>query len=212
MRSQCLSEVMTDLEHSKYQVRIWTSSKSKCISTHLQLQNVEWRLSIYGRALNEWDKLAKWIVNNKLFSHNVRWLIQVPRLYEVYKANGSVENFEDIVQSELSFNLHEIILNLAWCRCLPTLIRGDEGPVVSSRVARLPSTHRRFWQRRWWVHCWKANASHAPTAVCSTLGRKREPTLFILVHLFFEHHSKITDHFCTPSQDLLHVREYGKSE
>ncbi|KAF8895649.1 hypothetical protein BD779DRAFT_1467019 [Infundibulicybe gibba] len=71
-------EVMTDLEQSKY-------------------QNCEWRISIYGRNANEWDKLAKWIVNNKLYSHNVRWLIQVPRLYEVYKANGSVETFQDIV-------------------------------------------------------------------------------------------------------------------
>ncbi|KAF5382650.1 hypothetical protein D9615_002707 [Tricholomella constricta] len=71
-------EVMTDLEQSKY-------------------QNCEWRISIYGRALDEWDKLAKWVINNKLFSHNVRWLIQVPRLYEVYKANGSVDTFEDIV-------------------------------------------------------------------------------------------------------------------
>ena len=60
---------------------------------------MEWRLSIYGRASDEWDKLAKWVVNHKLFSHNVRWLIQVPRLYEVYKTNGSIQTFEDIVTS-----------------------------------------------------------------------------------------------------------------
>jgi len=72
--------VMTDLEQSKY-------------------QNCEWRLSIYGRSPGEWDKLAKWIINNKLFSHNVRWLIQVPRLYDVYKANGSIVTFEDIVKN-----------------------------------------------------------------------------------------------------------------
>lgn len=49
--------------------------------------------------MNEWDKLAKWVVNNKLVSHNVRWLIQVPRLYEVFKGGGLVKNFEDIVKS-----------------------------------------------------------------------------------------------------------------
>ncbi|KAF8799362.1 AMP deaminase [Phlegmacium glaucopus] len=76
--AELTKELMTDLEQSKY-------------------QNVEWRLSIYGRSTDEWDKLAKWIVNNKLFSHNVRWLIQVPRIYEVYKANGSIRTFEDIV-------------------------------------------------------------------------------------------------------------------
>jgi AMP deaminase len=59
-------------------------------------------LSIYGRKQDEWDKLAAWVINNKLFSHNVRWLIQIPRLYDVYKENGSIENFEDIVRSTSS--------------------------------------------------------------------------------------------------------------
>ncbi|KAF8843329.1 AMP deaminase [Paxillus ammoniavirescens] len=71
-------EVITDLEQSKY-------------------QNCEWRVSIYGRSVDEWDNVAKWVINNKLFSHNVRWLIQVPRLYNVYKENGVVNTFEDIV-------------------------------------------------------------------------------------------------------------------
>lgn len=52
------------------------------------------------RNINEWDKLAKWVVNHKLISHNVRWLIQVPRLYEVFKASGLVNNFEEVVKSE----------------------------------------------------------------------------------------------------------------
>ncbi len=56
-------------------------------------------MSIYGRKKDEWDKLAAWVINNQLFSHNVRWLIQVPRLYDVYKENGSIQNFEDIVHS-----------------------------------------------------------------------------------------------------------------
>jgi AMP deaminase len=59
-------------------------------------------LSIYGRKPDEWDKLAEWVINNKLCSHNVRWLIQIPRLYDVYKENGSIENFEDIVLSTCS--------------------------------------------------------------------------------------------------------------
>jgi AMP deaminase len=45
--------------------------------------------------------LAKWVINHKLISHNVRWLIQVPRLYEVFKAGGLVNNFEDVVRSKL---------------------------------------------------------------------------------------------------------------
>ena len=58
---------------------------------------VEWRISIYGRSLEEWDKLAAWVVDNKLFSHNVRWLIQIPRLYDVYKASELMHNFEQVI-------------------------------------------------------------------------------------------------------------------
>ncbi|KAL9086931.1 MAG: hypothetical protein Q9159_003892 [Coniocarpon cinnabarinum] len=71
-------EVISDLESSKYQF-------------------VEWRISIYGRSPDEWDKLAAWVVDNKLYSHNVRWLIQVPRLYDVYKATGLMNSFEQIL-------------------------------------------------------------------------------------------------------------------
>ncbi|WOO78714.1 AMP deaminase [Vanrija pseudolonga] len=78
--AELTKELISDLEQSKY-------------------QNSEWRLSIYGRNVNEWDKLAKWVVNNKLVSHNVRWLIQIPRLYDVYKGSGLVNNFEDIVRN-----------------------------------------------------------------------------------------------------------------
>ncbi|KAJ3103011.1 AMP deaminase [Phlyctochytrium planicorne] len=73
-------EVTSDLEASKYQM-------------------AEYRVSIYGRSKSEWDKLADWVINNKLFSHNVRWLIQVPRLYNVYKEQKIIENFEDVLKN-----------------------------------------------------------------------------------------------------------------
>lgn len=73
-------EVISDLEQSKYQFS-------------------EYRISIYGRSTDEWDKLAKWIIGNKLVSHNVRWLIQIPRLYDIYKRNETVKNFEDIIRN-----------------------------------------------------------------------------------------------------------------
>jgi len=52
---------MSDLEESKY-------------------QNAEYRLSIYGRSRQEWDRLAQWALKHCVYSDNVRWLIQVPRL------------------------------------------------------------------------------------------------------------------------------------
>jgi hypothetical protein len=63
---------MSDLEQSKYQVRarnvVIYSQRLSLTLTH-PTQHVEWRISIYARNVNEWDKLAKWVVNNKLFSH-----------------------------------------------------------------------------------------------------------------------------------------------
>lgn len=76
--AEITKEVISDMESSKYQM-------------------VEWRISIYGRSLDEWDKLAAWVVDNKLFSPNVRWLIQVPRLFDVYKSSSLMDNFEQIV-------------------------------------------------------------------------------------------------------------------
>ncbi|KAI5920775.1 AMP deaminase [Camillea tinctor] len=78
--AEITKEVISDLESSKYQM-------------------VEWRISIYGRSLDEWDKLAAWVVDNKLFSHNVRWLIQIPRLYDVFKATGLMASYEQIVKN-----------------------------------------------------------------------------------------------------------------
>jgi len=76
--AEITKEVISDLESSKYQM-------------------VEWRISVYGRTLDEWDKLAAWVVDNKLFSPNVRWLIQVPRLYDVYKSSGLMTKFEEVI-------------------------------------------------------------------------------------------------------------------
>lgn len=59
--AEMLKEVLADLEESKY-------------------QNAEPRLSIYGRNKDEWDKLAKWAIKHDVFSPNVRWMIQIPRL------------------------------------------------------------------------------------------------------------------------------------
>lgn len=84
-------EVFDDLEASKYQM-------------------TEYRISIYGRSVDEWDKLAEWVIDNKLFSHNVRWLIQIPRLYDVYKKQGIVNSFQEVIRN-LFLPLFEVTQN-----------------------------------------------------------------------------------------------------
>ena len=73
-------EMLDDLEESKYQL-------------------TEWRLSIYGRSVHEWDKLAKWVLNNNLLSPNNRWMIQIPRLYPQYRLANEVANFEEMLKN-----------------------------------------------------------------------------------------------------------------
>ncbi|XP_022931847.1 AMP deaminase-like [Cucurbita moschata] len=73
-------QVFSDLTASKYQM-------------------AEYRISIYGRKQSEWDQLASWIINNDLYSENVVWLIQLPRLYNVYKEMGIVTSFQNILDN-----------------------------------------------------------------------------------------------------------------
>ncbi|XP_034914093.1 AMP deaminase isoform X2 [Populus alba] len=73
-------QVFSDLDASKYQM-------------------AEYRISIYGRKQSEWDQLASWIVNNELYSENVVWLIQLPRLYNIYKEMGIVTSFQNILDN-----------------------------------------------------------------------------------------------------------------
>lgn len=51
--AEITKEVVADLEDGKYQF-------------------VEWRVSIYGKARDEWKKLSKWIHSNRLSSKQVR--------------------------------------------------------------------------------------------------------------------------------------------
>ncbi|CAA0827485.1 AMP deaminase [Striga hermonthica] len=78
--AELTKQVFTDMEASKYQM-------------------AEYRISIYGRKMSEWDQLASWIVNNDLYSENVVWLIQLPRLYNVYKEMGIVTSFQSILDN-----------------------------------------------------------------------------------------------------------------
>ena len=73
-------EVFSDLEANKYSM-------------------AEYRLSIYGRSRDEWSKLAAWVIDNSLISENVRWIIQIPRLFDTYKANGVLETFSDLLEN-----------------------------------------------------------------------------------------------------------------
>ena len=143
-----IKEVFDDLEDSKY-------------------QNLEPRISVYGRNAREWDQLASWAVTNKVYSDNVRWLIQVPnkcliycggkkyillfvkvpRLYDIYRSsNTGVNTFQDILGKLFNHSIvNESNLKCYICRQLvPAPVRGHHLPRLPPRAAQLPAVRRRL--------------------------------------------------------------------
>ena len=64
-----------------------------------EYQSAEYRISIYGRSSSEWDSLAGWIVGYSLQSENVAWMVQIPRLFNVYKEQKLLSNFQAMLDN-----------------------------------------------------------------------------------------------------------------
>jgi len=69
-----IKEVASDLEDARYQY-------------------AEPRLSIYGCNANEWTKLSGWFNKHRVFSPHLKWMIQVPRIYDIFRARNFVPHF-----------------------------------------------------------------------------------------------------------------------
>ncbi|XP_044537758.1 AMP deaminase 3 [Gracilinanus agilis] len=78
--ARMVKEVARELEESKYQY-------------------TEPRLSIYGRSSLEWLNLARWFINHKVYSPNVRWIIQVPRIYDIFRSKKLLPNFGKMLEN-----------------------------------------------------------------------------------------------------------------
>ena len=102
-RGQFLAEVtqqvFDDLDSNKYQF-------------------AEYRLSIYGSAKSEWDTLADWVGNHRLFHYNVRWMIQIPRLYAVYRAMGKSEGRHTSLVARSSYPSRLTGCSVSSCVCV----------------------------------------------------------------------------------------------
>uniref|UniRef100_A0AAX7TXT2 AMP deaminase n=1 Tax=Astatotilapia calliptera TaxID=8154 RepID=A0AAX7TXT2_ASTCA len=78
--ARLIKEVAGELEESKY-------------------QHAEPRLSIYGRSASEWESLATWFIQHKVHSPNMRWMIQVPRIYDIFKSKKLIPSFAKILEN-----------------------------------------------------------------------------------------------------------------
>ncbi|XP_045776475.1 AMP deaminase 2-like [Maniola jurtina] len=75
-----IKEVMSDYEENKYTY-------------------AEPRISIYCKNASEWGKLASWAIRHQVHSPHVRWLVQVPRLYDIYRINKLLKNFQEFLNN-----------------------------------------------------------------------------------------------------------------
>ncbi|XP_027012125.2 AMP deaminase 2-like isoform X3 [Tachysurus fulvidraco] len=101
-RGQTLSEVFHNMNLTAYDLSVDTLDMHAEVMSDLEeskYQNAELRLSVYGRSRDEWDKLAEWAVTHSVYSHNVRWLIQIPRLYDVYHSKRQLMNFQQMLEN-----------------------------------------------------------------------------------------------------------------
>ncbi|KAM9856177.1 AMP deaminase 1 [Aulostomus maculatus] len=75
-----IKEVASDLEDAKYQY-------------------AEPRLSIYGCNASEWTKLSSWFVKHRVYSPNLKWMIQVPRIYDIFRGRDFVPHFGKMLEN-----------------------------------------------------------------------------------------------------------------
>ncbi|XP_063802510.1 AMP deaminase 3 isoform X2 [Pseudophryne corroboree] len=78
--ARIIKEVARELEDSKYQY-------------------TEPRFSIYGRSSGEWDIMAKWFIKHKLHSPNMRWMIQVPRIFDIFASKKILPDFGKMIEN-----------------------------------------------------------------------------------------------------------------
>lgn len=78
--ARIIKEVGQELEESKYQY-------------------TEPRLSIYGRSPDEWNSLARWFIKHKVYSPHMRWMIQVPRIFDIFSSKKILPNFAKMLEN-----------------------------------------------------------------------------------------------------------------
>jgi AMP deaminase len=126
--AELTKDLMKELEESKY-------------------QHTEWRLSIYGQRRDEWDKLARWVQNNDLHCPQNRWMIQIPRLFNIYKASGTIKNFQEMLDN-IFLPLFEVTIDPSSHPELNEFLKHVSGfDTVDDESKSPPPTDRQFSSR-----------------------------------------------------------------
>ena len=77
-------------------------------------------------------------ISNDVYSDNNRWLIQVPRLYDIYRANNNVKNFQDIIRNLFQV-FHNIKLKAFFSQHISSsaAVWSDQWPILPPQPASL---------------------------------------------------------------------------
>ncbi|KAK7200910.1 AMP deaminase [Novymonas esmeraldas] len=57
------------------------------------------RVSVYGINIKEWDKLAHWFATHGMANKHNKWIIQVPRVYKVFRGQNVIGSFGQYLQN-----------------------------------------------------------------------------------------------------------------
>lgn len=57
------------------------------------------RVSVYGISIREWDKLAQWFTTHGMTNKHNKWIIQVPRVYKVFRGQNVIGSFGQYLQN-----------------------------------------------------------------------------------------------------------------
>jgi len=58
----------------------------------------EYRISVYGSSANDWKSVAEWAHDFDLYSPDNMWMVQIPRIYTVFRTRNVVQSYGDVLR------------------------------------------------------------------------------------------------------------------
>ena len=116
--------------------------------------------SVYGATIHDWDRLAKWVCKYNLFADHVRWIVQVPRLYKVFRSKGVVKVCTNTVYTQCAcdslcpflcvcdmYYIMHIVCFFCFCRALRNGLRMCSNRCLKWRIIRKVTPNcTSFWK------------------------------------------------------------------
>lgn len=109
------------------------------------------RLSIYGINLNEWDRLAEWFDTHGMSCRHNKWMVQVPRVYKVFRQFNTIGSFGQYLQNIFK-PLWEASLHPSEHPSVHNFLKHVSGfdSVDNESTLDLPMSTLSPWE---WTHC-----------------------------------------------------------